>query len=107
MNRPQIGQVCNVLILACKTKRGNSTTWERCSTVTSPRLLYYIGYRVVHEGVTKVETRNYGDWELYIPVTETIFHHNCSHIVWMFIESERHNPVYAFPDDVEFEAVTT
>lgn len=112
---PQLGRRCVVNALARKYNEGSparkyeggrwvedeskpltypvKTCWK--TAPIQPRHALYIGYRVVHEGMTRLEYPE--DRGNPYPV----FERKNSRVVWMFVSHENQNPFYAFPEDVE------
>lgn len=95
--RPQLGQRCNVKSEAYKSKTWIGHGWSRTAWVSMksarPNALY-IGWRTVYVGkVQSLQADDYG-------ITRVFIREN-SLTVWVFVDSERSNPFYAFPEDVE------
>lgn len=113
MERPAIGQQCIVKAVASKYHtfaddamelKGNKhyphyTCWG--SIASAPFKAYYIGYRVVSVGVTRLEIDGDGEWRTW---SYPVYTPEKYKVVWVFVESEKHNPVYAFPEDVAIAA---
>lgn len=110
MNKPNFGQWCithaqaykNVLLndTVNKDKRYPITTTYVSTGKLPPLRAMYIGFRVVHEGITRLEFDG-DDWKTW---SYPVFSRVCSKVVWVFVSSERSNPFFVFPEDVEFEA---
>lgn len=112
MNKPTFGQWCITHAYAYKFVKPNSlvdknkrypvtTTYENTGKLL-PKRAMYIGFRVVHEGVTRLEIDT-DDWSTW---SYPVFERKCSKVVWVFVENERSKPFFVFPEDVEFEAET-
>jgi hypothetical protein len=69
------------------------TDWKRDEI--SPTKAMYIGYRMVHEGVT------YKEWDDDGVHWHPQFEHKKSLKVLLFVEKENRNSFYVFPEDVE------
>ena len=70
------------------------TRWERHDK--SSKKMMYVGKRWISEGVTRLAGSNYEGDDYYREFKAT-----ARHEVWLFVESERHNPIYVFPEDVQ------
>lgn len=68
-----------------------------------PVTAIYIGFRVLHEGITELEHDEDGHGRDY---SYPVFRHKSSKVVWVFVKNERSNPFFAFPDDVEFDSAS-
>lgn len=111
MNKPTFGQWCITHAEAYKNVRVNdrinkdkrypiTTTYENSGKLP-PKRAMYIGFRVIHEGVTRLEHDNDGDgWYSW---SYPVFTRKCSKVVWVFVANERSKPFLVFPEDVEFE----
>lgn len=109
MNRPQFGQWCITHSIAYKSVIPNSPDKKKRYPVTTtyisagkltPLRAMYIGFRVIHEGITRLEV----DGDDYNTWSYPVFKRACSKVVWVFVANERTLPFLVFPDDVEFEA---
>lgn len=108
MNRPTLGQRCTLTGYASKHQSIDPTkakreypfnTWWQRFTQTQPIQATYIGYRVVHEGITELEVDGDGEWHTW---SYPVFNRLCSKVVWVFVANEKSSPFYAFPEDVSF-----
>lgn len=116
--RPQIGQWCitnaqaykNVLVndkdSRDKSKRYPITTTYVSTGKLQPLRAMYIGFRVIHEGITRlaIDGDDDGMGRLMNTYSYPEFKRVCSKVVWVFVANERSTPFLVFPEDVEFEA---
>lgn len=108
IERPLIGEVCllhaeayktNVAITSDKAnKYPRKTAWHSTGKLGIPFNAHYIGYRVVHEGETRLEHDEDGHGRRF---SYPVFKRTNSRVVWVFVESEKHGLTYVFPEDVE------
>lgn len=60
----------------------------------------YIGYRLVHSGVSKQQTAYDSDYKTWYTFGSRIFKSTATHEVWLVVPSEHQDPIYVFPEDV-------
>lgn len=92
MNRPELGQWCEINKEAHKSHDRDRTKWITLPGKAKPRQAMYIGWRTMRNGNLK----NVGD--AHEPVI--VFSQESTVEVWLFVTNPRHNPIYAFPEDV-------
>jgi hypothetical protein len=96
--RPQLGQWMTINQMAYKSRWKGTTKWQRQNWRRNPLTGMFIGWRTVFDGRTEheVEYQEYGPNIELAPYFVPTEHHE----VWLFVTSERRNPIYAFPEDV-------
>lgn len=93
MKRPNLGQWCKVKRTARKRHHyvQRLTEWVPVN-LTVPRDAIYIGFRSARNVLTQYDGDGFvTGWEFLT-----------SREIWLFVSSERKNPIYVFPEDVEF-----
>lgn len=113
--RPYIGQSCLIQAQAFKVyswpekfreykrnKYPHTSRWI-AQSLSQPETMKYIGYRVVGEGITylRYDDDGHGGYGFNYPE----YQQKCTHTLWLFVRSERSNPIYVFPSDVKFFGV--
>ena len=100
--RPHLGQWCVLKATAKKSRQGTRTRWYTYPH-SQPVRAMFVGWRTVHDVDAEydVDVTEFGET---FPVGWIITHQG-SHEVWLFVISGRHNPIRAFPADVQPEGV--